>query len=79
MDMVLIEGFKYYPMPKIELYRAKLGCPMLYRHDPFIIAIAADTTLEADIAIPILNINDPSTIAEFIESRYLRRGSRNVN
>jgi molybdopterin-guanine dinucleotide biosynthesis protein MobB len=72
LDIILVEGFKHYPIPKIELYRPKLGYPMLYPYDSSVIAIASDTTLENDIVIPLLNINDPLAIAEFIESRYLQ-------
>lgn len=78
LDIILIEGFKYYPIAKIELYRPALGHPTLYQHDPSVIAVATDAPLAANIAIPVLNINDPLTIAEFIQTRFLRRGSRNV-
>jgi molybdopterin-guanine dinucleotide biosynthesis protein B len=72
LDIVLIEGFKYYPIAKIELYRPALGYPPLYQHDPFIVAVATDAPPAANIAIPVLNINDPLTIADFIQKRFLK-------
>lgn len=72
LDIILVEGFKYYPIPKIELYRPELGFPMLYPHDRSIIAIATDAPLDTNITVPLLDINDPSTVATFIQRHYLR-------
>ena len=63
-DLVLVEGFKRAPIPKIEVYRAALGKPQLYPGDPHFIAVVSDTPL--DTQLPQLNINDPAAVAEFI-------------
>ena len=66
IDLVLVEGFKQCPFPKIELYRATLGKSLLYPDDAHIIAIAHDGTLPAEPGIPQLDINQPQHIADFI-------------
>ena len=42
-DLVLAEGFKHEPIPKIEVHRAAFGTPLLASEDANIIAIATDT------------------------------------
>jgi molybdopterin-guanine dinucleotide biosynthesis protein B len=63
-DLVVVEGFKQEPIPKIEVYRPNLGKPMLASHDPHIVAIAADEHIPTDL--PLLDLNDPEAIADFI-------------
>lgn len=65
LDLVLVEGFKHEPYPKIELQRKVLGKPDLYPNDPTIIAVACDET-RTDVPLPVLDINRPSGITEFI-------------
>jgi molybdopterin-guanine dinucleotide biosynthesis protein B len=68
-DLVLIEGFKRDPHPKLEVYRPHLGKPLLYPDDPAIVGIASDAPLEATrpvINIPVLDINDTPKLAAFI-------------
>lgn len=66
VDMVLVEGFKQWPFPKIELYRATVGKPLLHPDDASIIAIAHDGQIPQQPTIPQLNINNPQQIADFI-------------
>ena len=42
-DLVLIEGYKAYPIPKLEIWRAEVGKPLLHPRDPRILAIATDS------------------------------------
>ena len=37
-DLLLVEGFKREPMPKLEVYRAPVGEPLIHPHDPNIVA-----------------------------------------
>lgn len=64
LDLVLVEGFRDEKFTKIELHRPSLGKPLLYPHDPSIIAIAVDEPLSAPL--PILNINDIEQIKAFV-------------
>jgi molybdopterin-guanine dinucleotide biosynthesis adapter protein len=41
-DLVLVEGWKRDPIPKIEVHRAANGKPWLYPGDPHILAVASD-------------------------------------
>jgi molybdopterin-guanine dinucleotide biosynthesis protein MobB len=64
-DIVLVEGYKDIRFPKIELHRAALRKPYLYPHDDSVIAIACDEP-PVGVSIPVLNINDVDSIANFI-------------
>ena len=51
-DLILVEGFKHDPYPKIELHRPSLGRPLLHADDPSIIAVATDAPMTARPADP---------------------------
>ena len=63
-DLVLVEGFKRQPIPKIEIYRAEIGKPLLFMDDPNIIAVASD--VPQTTSLPQLDLNDPAAVAGFI-------------
>jgi len=65
VDLVLVEGFKRHPHPKIEVYRQTLGKPLLYPDDRFVVAIASDERLP-DCPIPSLPLSETDAIAGFI-------------
>lgn len=67
IDLVLVEGFRHVAFPKIELYRASLGKTLLCEQDSSIIAIAADTHLQAG-ELPVLDINKPGEIAQYVNT-----------
>jgi molybdopterin-guanine dinucleotide biosynthesis protein B len=68
-DIVLIEGYKHEPVPKIEARRldAKNREP-LAPSDPHIAAIAADHPAETH-GLPLFDLDDTSVIADFILDR----------
>ncbi len=73
LDLVLVEGFKQAAIPKIELHRASLGKPLMYPAMSNIIAIATDAPLtDKSISLPLLNLNQPVEIAEFIIETILQ-------
>jgi molybdopterin-guanine dinucleotide biosynthesis protein B len=41
-DLALVEGYKAYPLPKLEIWRAAVGKPLLHPQDAHILAIATD-------------------------------------
>ena len=43
LDLLLVEGFKHHHFPKVELYRAAIGRPLLFPDDPDIVALVSDT------------------------------------
>ncbi len=71
LDLVLVEGFKREPIPKIELHRSELGRPFLYPQDPHIIALATDADAVPEDAAELthLPLQQPERIAEFILRR----------
>jgi molybdopterin-guanine dinucleotide biosynthesis protein MobB len=73
-DILLVEGYKHLAFAKIELHRAVLGKPYLYPGDPTIIALACDATPSDAPVIPVLDINSPQQIAEFIYDEVYLKG-----
>ncbi|KGD94472.1 molybdopterin-guanine dinucleotide biosynthesis protein B [Rhizobium sp. YS-1r] len=65
-DLVLIEGYKREPVPKIETRRleSKSREP-LSSNDPHIVAIAADHAV-TDTAVPVFDLDDTAAISDFI-------------
>ncbi|RWX75525.1 molybdopterin-guanine dinucleotide biosynthesis protein B [Neorhizobium lilium] len=65
-DLVLIEGYKREPVPKIEVRRldARSREP-LAPNDPHVVAIAADHPV-SDTSLPVFDLNDTVAIADFI-------------
>ena len=63
-DLLFVEGFKHAPIPKLEVWRERPGEPLLHPNDPHIVAVASDAKLETKL--PLLDLNDPRAIAEFI-------------
>ncbi|MGF1756753.1 molybdopterin-guanine dinucleotide biosynthesis protein B [Photobacterium sagamiensis] len=66
LDLVLVEGFRDNAFPKIEIHRPAYGKPLLYPNDPHIIAFATDSEPPQNIPLPVLDLNQPHYIAEFI-------------
>ena len=64
VDVVIVEGFKRHPHPKLEVHRPSLGKPLLYPDDPHIVAIASDEPFAAPL--PLLSLADPAAVAGFM-------------
>lgn len=67
-DIVIVEGLKFAPFPKIEVHRTGLRHKLLASKDKNVIAVATDTPEDLEVDVPELDINDPEAIAEFIVS-----------
>jgi len=67
-DLVLIEGYKFSGVPKLEVYRPGLGKPAIYPQGLNIVAVASDENFE--LPLPWFDLNDSAAIAAFI-LRYL--------
>lgn len=63
-DLVLVEGFKRQPIPKLEIHRSAAGKPLLHPDDAHIVAIATDEILQT--ALPQFGLEDYDAIAAFI-------------
>ena len=64
VDLVLVEGYKREAHPKIEAHRAATGAPLIAREDPNIRAVATNDPIDAPV--PLLPLDDPKAIADFI-------------
>src|SRR5215468_609633 len=65
VDLVLVEGYKREPHPKLELYRAAVGKPLLYPDDPAIVAVASDAPLP-QARVPVVDLNDVERIVDIL-------------
>ena len=74
IDLVLVEGFRHQPFPKIELHRSTTGKPLIFPNDNSVIAVAADEEIETG-ELPMLNINVPEEVMGFI-NRWLESRSQ---
>ena len=63
-DLLLVEGFKHAPIPKLEVWRAQTGEGLLHPNDPHIVAVASDEKIETKL--PLLDLNDVDGVAAFI-------------
>ncbi len=68
-DLVIVEGYKSAPIPKIEARRAaQVTRRRLADDDPRVIAIAADHSV-TDARVPVFDLDDVTAIANFIAER----------
>lgn len=65
-DIVLAEGWKDHPCPKIEVHRPGLGKPPLWPDMPGVTAVASDAALPG-CPYPVLPLNDPAAIAVWLQ------------
>jgi len=63
VDLVVIEGYKRAPHPKLEVHRTALGHALLSGSDPTIVAIASDQPLP-EAKIPVIDLDDIDRIVE---------------
>ncbi|MDQ5903238.1 MAG: molybdopterin-guanine dinucleotide biosynthesis adapter protein [Pseudomonadota bacterium] len=63
-DLVLVEGFKNEPVPKLEVYRPANGKPPLWPDNPNVVAVASDEPIKTHL--PVLDLNDIDAIATFV-------------
>lgn len=67
-DLVVVEGYKRAPIPKIEVRRtASAGKEPLAPSDPHVVAIAADHAVES--ALPVFALDDIPALATFVQKR----------
>lgn len=70
VDIVLSEGYKKNPLPKIEVSRSELNRKLLCGRDDNLIALLSDRPL--DIGVDCLDINDIKGVVDIIEERFLK-------
>lgn len=73
VDIILSEGYKRNPHPKIEVHRAALKQELLCGGTDNLLAVATDEPL--DLKVPGFGLDDASGIVDLIERRFLLRDS----
>ncbi|OYW60721.1 MAG: molybdopterin-guanine dinucleotide biosynthesis protein B [Rhodobacterales bacterium 32-66-7] len=64
VDLVLVEGYKRDAHPKVEVWRAETGQPLIQPSDHLVRAVATDADL--DLPVRVLDLNDTKAVARFI-------------
>jgi molybdopterin-guanine dinucleotide biosynthesis adapter protein len=69
-DLVLVEGYKAAPIPKLEVHRAGLGKPLLQPRDPHILALATDEPWRfPGSPVPVYRLDDYDTLATWVAAQ----------
>jgi molybdopterin-guanine dinucleotide biosynthesis protein MobB len=68
-DLILVEGYRHLPFPKIDLHRPTIGKPLIYPDDDSVVAVASDEKINTG-GLPLLNLNVAEEVAGFI-NRWL--------
>jgi molybdopterin-guanine dinucleotide biosynthesis protein B len=76
-DLLLIEGFKHEPIPKLEVYRNVVGESTLHPQDTRIVAVASDSKLTT--TLPQFELDDVKGIANFIVAHVGLQRSRQLS
>ncbi len=67
-DLILTEGFRREPAPKIEISRAELGTDLIARADQ-VVAVVTDYPVSANV--PRFELDDAAGLAAFICERFV--------
>jgi molybdopterin-guanine dinucleotide biosynthesis protein B len=67
-DLTLLEGFKSYPIDKLEVYRVEAGRAPLYPDDEHVIAVAADHARPQGLRTSVawLDLNQPQQVLAWL-------------
>ena len=76
-DLLLIEGFKHEPIPKLEVYRGVIGESLLHPQDAHVVAVASDSKVTT--TLPQFELDDVKAIAAFIASHVGLQPSRQLS
>ncbi|MDO8785068.1 MAG: molybdopterin-guanine dinucleotide biosynthesis protein B [Syntrophales bacterium] len=69
VDIILSEGYKGNPHPKIEVFRAELKSNILCSAGNNLLALAGDQPRE--VGVPCFDINDARGLVDLIERKFL--------
>lgn len=73
VDLILTEGYKRGPAPKVEISRRALSSELLCNADE-LVAIVSDQTF--DLPVPQFGLDDVAGLADLLEERFLATRSR---
>lgn len=67
VDLVLVEGFKHEPVPRLAVFRPELGKPAPWP-DEHLLAVVSNVELP-DCPVPVLALDQPDKIVDFLIPR----------
>ena len=77
-DLVLVEGYKAAPIPKLEIHRSGLGKPLLQPRDPYIAALATDEPGDfAGSPVPVYRLDAYDALATLVAELAVAPGRLN--
>jgi molybdopterin-guanine dinucleotide biosynthesis protein B len=67
-DLTLVEGYKWEPIAKLEVFRPSLGKPALYPEDANIVAVASDAPRPDGVPASVgwLDLNQPAAVLRWL-------------
>ena len=67
-DLTLVEGYKWEPIAKLEVFRPSLGKPALYPDDANIVAVASDAPRPDGLPARLgwLDLNQPAAVLRWL-------------
>jgi molybdopterin-guanine dinucleotide biosynthesis protein B len=70
-DLTLVEGYKWEPIAKLEVFRQSLGKPALYPADVSVVAVASDAARPDGLRDGVcwLDLNQPETVLSWLNGR----------
>jgi molybdopterin-guanine dinucleotide biosynthesis protein B len=69
VDIVLAEGYKGYPQPKIEVFRSTVSEAPICTDDEQLLAIVSDCPLH--LRVPCFGLEEIRLLADFLEGQVL--------
>jgi len=70
MDLIIVEGFKYASLPKLEIFRTAAGHDSpLFLGDKNLVAFITDSDYKTDVSR--FELDDAESVSEFIEQNYI--------
>lgn len=70
VDLVLVEGFKFAPIAKLEVWRKALNKPALWPEQNHVLAVASPDEADASCPCVWLDLNDHQCVVDFIFHWY---------
>jgi molybdopterin-guanine dinucleotide biosynthesis protein B len=69
-DLIMVEGYKWEAIAKLEVHRPSIGKPAIFREDSHIVAVASDEAAPDDLppAVTWLDLNQPAMVLEWLLS-----------
>ena len=71
VDLVLVEGFRRWSHPRVEVWRPELGKEPMFADDPLTVAVAS-TGAVPGLDRPLLPLDDAAAIADFVLAEVSR-------